>query len=109
MALAEKTFPQHVGARVNLASGGLAAEFGLFGEDAGRILVSCNPDNVLRIQQLATEFGIAAEVLGETIAESLKISLDGQVVVSAGVAELSGAHEGALESALRSELVMADD
>ena len=109
VALAEKTFPKHVGARVNLASGGLATEFALFGEDAGRILVSCNPDNVLRIQQLATEFGIAAEVLGETIAESLKISLDGQVVVSAGVAELSGAHEGALESALRSELVMADD
>ena len=41
VALAEKTFTKGVGARVNLTSNGLPAEFVLFGEDASRILVSC--------------------------------------------------------------------
>src|SRR5580658_1561073 len=43
VALAEKTFAKGVGARVNVASNGLPAEFALFGEDAGRIVVSCTP------------------------------------------------------------------
>ena len=44
VALAEKAFPKGVGARVNLASGGLFAEFALFGEDASRIVISCDPE-----------------------------------------------------------------
>jgi hypothetical protein len=41
--------------------------------------------------------------LGETISEQLEISLDGRVVVSAAVSELSEAYEEALEAALRAE------
>ena len=41
VALAEKALPAGVGAQVNLASGGLFAEFALFGEDASRIVISC--------------------------------------------------------------------
>ena len=51
VALAEKTFAKGMGARVNLASNGLPAEFVLFGEDASRIVLSCDPGNVARIQQ----------------------------------------------------------
>ena len=51
--LAEKTFAKGVGARVNLISNGLPAEFVLFGEDASRILLSCDPEKVSRIQQMA--------------------------------------------------------
>ena len=43
VALAEKAFAKGVGARVNLASDGLPAEFVLFGEDASRIVLSCDP------------------------------------------------------------------
>jgi phosphoribosylformylglycinamidine (FGAM) synthase-like enzyme len=43
VALAEKAFAKGVGARVNLASNGLPAEFVLFGEDASRIMLSCDP------------------------------------------------------------------
>jgi phosphoribosylformylglycinamidine synthase subunit PurL len=109
VALAEKAFAKGVGARVNLASNGLPAEFALFGEDASRIVLSCDPANVSRIQQIAEEHGISADVLGETIPERLEISLDGQVVVSAAVAELYQAYESALESSLRTdpELVAA--
>jgi phosphoribosylformylglycinamidine (FGAM) synthase-like enzyme len=92
-----------VGARVNIASDGLPAEFALFGEDASRIVLSCDPDTVERIQLLAGKHGVSAEVLGETISEQLKISLDGRVVVSAAVSELNGAYEKALEAALRAE------
>jgi phosphoribosylformylglycinamidine synthase len=110
VALAEKTFAKSVGARVNLASNGLPAEFVLFGEDASRILLSCDPSNVARIQQVAGKYGISADVLGETVAERLEISLDGQVVVSARVSDLSQTYESALESWLRTdaELVAAD-
>ncbi len=109
VALAEKTFPKGVGARVNLASGGLFAEFALFGEDASRIVISCDPGNVAGIKHVAGQFGVLAEVIGETIPERLEVSLDGEVVISAGISELSSAYEGALESALRtdSELVVA--
>jgi hypothetical protein len=88
---------------VNFASDGLPAEFALFGEDASRIVLSCHPDMVERIQLLAGEHGVSADVLGETISEQLEISLDGRVVVSAAVSELSEAYEKALEAALRAE------
>jgi phosphoribosylformylglycinamidine synthase len=103
VGLAEKAFPNGVGARVNIASDGLPAEFALFGEDASRIVLSCDPDKVARIQRLAGEHGVSADVLGETISEQLEISLDGRVVVSAAVSELSEAYEKALEAALRAE------
>jgi phosphoribosylformylglycinamidine synthase subunit PurL len=110
VALAEKALPKGVGARVNLASGGLFAEFALFGEDASRIVISCDPGQVARIKEVAEKHGAAAEVIGETIPERLEISLDGRVVISAAVSELSEAYEGALEAALRTdvELVAAD-
>jgi phosphoribosylformylglycinamidine synthase len=110
VALSEKAFARGIGARVNLASNGLPAEFVLFGEDSGRIVVSCDPAHVSRIQQMAEKRGIAADVLGETIPERLEISLDGQVVVSAAVSDLNQAYESALESILQTdpELVAAD-
>ncbi len=110
VALAEKAFPKGVGARVKLASQGLPAEFVLFGEDASRIVISCDPAHVARIQQIAGQHGIAAEVLGETIAERLEISVEGQVAIAASVAELSVTYESALQAALKAdpELVEAE-
>ena len=103
VALAEKALSRGVGARVNLASGGLFAAFALFGEDASRIVISCDLANLARIKEVAEEFGVGAEVIGETIPERLEISLDGTVVISGAVSELSAAYEGALESALRTD------
>jgi phosphoribosylformylglycinamidine synthase len=110
VALAEKAFPAGVGARVNLESGELFAEYVLFGEEASRVLLSCDPANLSRIEQVAGRHGIVADEIGETIPEKLEISLDGTTVISARVAELSAAYEGALEAALRTdpELVVAD-
>jgi phosphoribosylformylglycinamidine synthase len=110
VALAEKAFAKNVGARVNLASGGLPAEYVLFGEDASRIVVSCDPTNISRIKQVVERHGAAAEVVGETIPERLEISVDGRSVLLAAVSELSVDYENALESILRTdpELMAAD-
>jgi len=106
VALAEKALPHGVGARVTLSSNELAAEFVLFGEDAGRIIVSCDPAKVTRIQEIAGGHGVAVEVIGETIPESLEVVLDGQVALSADVAELVAIYEGALQSALQAETTL---
>jgi hypothetical protein len=64
---------------------------------------------VVAIQRVAEKFGIAADVIGETVAGRLEISLDGTLVVSSPVAELSAAYEGALESALRADAGLVAD
>jgi phosphoribosylformylglycinamidine synthase II len=103
VALAEKSFATGVGARVNLVSNGLPVEFVLFGEDASRILLSCDPQNLSRIQQIAKENGIVADVLGETIPDRLEISLDNRLLVSSLISELGAEYEAALESALKAD------
>jgi phosphoribosylformylglycinamidine synthase subunit PurL len=110
VALAEMAFPAGIGVRVNLASGGLPAEFVFFGEDASRILVSCDPANVERIKQIAAESQISADLIGQTIADRMEISLDGRILISFIVSDLKQAHESALESNLRTDpaLVAAD-
>ena len=110
VALAEAGFPNNVGARVNVASGGLFGEFVLFGEDASRIVISCDPAHLARIQEVAGKHGIAADAIGETAPATLNISIDGRIAVSADLASLSNAYESALETALRTdpELVSAD-
>ena len=103
VAVSEKTFAKGVGARVNVLSNGLPPEFVLFGEDASRIVLSCDPEKVSRIQQIAGKHGIGADVIGETIPERLEIVLDGRVVSTAAVSDLSQAYESALESILRTD------
>jgi phosphoribosylformylglycinamidine synthase len=103
VALAEKSFANNIGARVKVLSNGLPPEFVLFGEDASRILLSCDPVKVSRIQQIAKEKGVSAEILGETVPDRLEIILDGETVVSAKISELGAWYEDALEKSLRSD------
>ena len=110
VALAEKAFAKGIGARVSLASNGLPTEFVLFGEDASRILLSCDPEKLTEVQKVAKKHGVSADVLGTTISERLEISLDGRVAVSAAVTDLNDVYESALESALQTdpEMVAAE-
>ncbi len=110
VALAESALPKGVGLKVDLAAQGLPAEFVLFGEDASRVVLSCDRSNLSGIQQIAVKYGLASDIIGETVPEQMEIQLDGRVVVSAGVAELRDVYEGALEKALHTdpEAVAAD-
>jgi phosphoribosylformylglycinamidine synthase subunit PurL len=103
VTLAESAFPNGVGARANLTSQQLPPEFVLFGEDASRIVISCDPGDLARIKQIASKYDVAAEQIGETVSEQLEISVDGAAVVSAAVSDLRAAHEGALEAALKAD------
>jgi len=104
VTLAESGFAKGIGMSVDLTSHGLPPEFALFGEDASRVVISCDRDKLGAIQQIAVKYGIATEMIGETALERMEIRLDGQVVVSVPVSELRDAYEGALERALRTEL-----
>jgi phosphoribosylformylglycinamidine synthase II len=104
ITLAESGFVKAIGMSVDLMSHGLPPEFVLFGEDASRVIISCDRDKLSAIQQVAVKYGIAAELIGETVPERIEIRLDGRPVVSATVSELRDVHEGALEQALQAEL-----
>ena len=95
----EGTRPHTAGAD----SSGLAPEFVLFGEDASRILISCDPGNVARIKEVAAKHAISAEHLGKTGSGNLEIRIAGQAVISASIAELRDVYENALERALKGE------
>jgi phosphoribosylformylglycinamidine synthase len=108
VALAESSFPKGVGFTVTLASLGLPPEYILFGEDASRILISCDPGHLSRIKQLSVKHGLSSELIGETTSEQVEIKLDGRVVLSARVGDLRETYEGALEAVLRAEPVTAE-
>jgi phosphoribosylformylglycinamidine synthase len=103
VALTESGFAKGFGISVDLVSNGLAPEFVLFGEDASRVIISCDQSNLSRIQQVAVKYSLSADVIGQTVSDKVEIRLDGRVVVSASVSELRAGFEGALESALKTD------
>jgi phosphoribosylformylglycinamidine synthase len=110
VALVESALPGGVGLSVRLPGQQVAPEFMLFGEDASRVVLSCDPIQLPRIKQVAEEYGVFADVLGETGSDRVEIAVDSQSVISASVAELREEYEGVLERALRTEprVVAAD-
>ncbi|HSZ63160.1 MAG TPA: phosphoribosylformylglycinamidine synthase subunit PurL [Terriglobales bacterium] len=107
VALVESALPTGVGLTVNLPKRHAALEFPLFAEDASRVVISCDPSHLARIKQVVEEYGLLAEVLGETGSDLVNISVNGQPVISASVAELREAYEGTLGKALRTEAGVA--
>ena len=103
VTLAESGFAHGVGAQVHLSSEELIPEFVLFGEDPSRIVISCDPQNVLRIKEVAVKYGVSAEPIGETVQDKFEIRVAGEVAVSAAVSELRESWSRALEQALHTE------
>ena len=87
--------------KVNAES--LPAECVLFGEDATQVVVSCDPEKVERIQQIAVKYGVSTLTVGATVPENLTIAVDGRTVVSAAVSELKASWSGSLQRALHLE------
>ena len=100
---AECGFARGIGAQVELHSNGLIPEFMLFGEDASRVLISCDPQDVPRIQQLAVRYDLSAAQIGSTVPEQFEIRVDGTPAATASVSELRDAWAHALERALHVE------
>jgi phosphoribosylformylglycinamidine (FGAM) synthase-like enzyme len=103
VALAKTAFARGVGCKVELGSRELPLECVLFGEDASRIVISCDQARAARIKEVAAKHGVSVEALGKTVIGTIEITVDGSAVVSAKIAELQGEYKDALERALRSE------
>jgi phosphoribosylformylglycinamidine synthase subunit PurL len=103
VALAESAFPRNVGAEIDLNSNGLFAEGLLFGEAAGRVLISCDSKKTGNIQQIAVKWGVRADRAGRTVPEKLMIRIDGTQAVSANVSDLRQVWDTALARALHTE------
>jgi len=103
VTLAECGFARGIGAEVNLGSGGLVPEFVLFGEDASRILISCDPASVARIKEVAIRYALSAEQIGSTVPDNLEIQVDGRLAAAVAVSELKRVWANALEEALHTE------
>jgi len=109
VTLAEASLPNGIGARLELSQD-LPAEFVLFGEDASRVVISCDRSKLSGIQQVAAKYGLSAAEIGETVPGQLEIKLHSKLVVSATIGELRDVYESALETVLRTdpELLAAD-
>jgi phosphoribosylformylglycinamidine synthase subunit PurL len=103
VALAEAAFPAGVGAEIDLTSGSSPAEMVLFGEEASRIVVTCDPEKAASIKQIAVKWGLRADRLGHTIPEKLVVRIDGKTAVAASVLELTQVWDTALTGALHAE------
>ena len=103
VTVAESGFARGVGAQIDVASGGLVREFVLFGEDASRILISCDRKYLERIKEIAEQNRVWAENIGSTFPDNLEISVDGKVAAVAPVLELKNDWATALQRALHTE------
>jgi phosphoribosylformylglycinamidine synthase subunit PurL len=100
VALAESSFPLNVGADVDLNSNESFAEAVLFGEQASRILITCDLQKAEIIQRTALQWGLKADRIGRTVPENLTIKLDGKVAVHASVSDLRDVWDSALSQSL---------
>jgi phosphoribosylformylglycinamidine synthase subunit PurL len=103
VALVECALPAGIGLNAKLQKGQAVLEFPLFAEDASRVVISCDPIHLPRIKQVMEEYGVFADVLGETGGDKVEIAVDGEPLISASLSGLREAYEGALEKALRTE------
>jgi phosphoribosylformylglycinamidine synthase subunit PurL len=93
----------YIGAEVDLNSNGVFTEGVLFGENASRVVISCDPKKASIIQQIAVKWGVRADRIGRTIPEKLVVSIDGRQAVSAKVSDLRQVWDTALLKALHVE------
>ena len=103
VAFAECSFPAGIGAILTLPETETADELALFAEDAGRIVISCDPAKTQDIKKTAGNQGITAELLGQTQAENLEIKRGRRILVNTSVSELKKVWSDALKIALHSE------
>jgi phosphoribosylformylglycinamidine synthase len=97
VALAECCMPGGVGAEVEVPAARRPDET-LFGEGGGRVIVSCAPRDVERLEALVPG-GLSAVRIGET--GGVAVTMGSETVrVTASIAELTAAYEAAIPGAL---------
>ncbi|NMB17400.1 MAG: phosphoribosylformylglycinamidine synthase II, partial [Firmicutes bacterium] len=81
VALVECCLSSGMGAQVELPPDKIRLDAILFGETPSRVVVSCSPQRVNRLQELASEHGVPCLVLGEVGEQELVICQDqGEII-----------------------------
>ena len=104
VALAESCLRNEIGAEVALPDSSDPAEIALYGEQASRVVVSCDPRNRESINNLAAKYSLKAEFLGQTGGDRLVIRRGSADTVSVYVGDIKNEWGQALESAIHSDL-----
>jgi phosphoribosylformylglycinamidine synthase len=79
--------------------------FGLFAEPASTMLVSADPSHASKILDLAGEYSFFAARIGTTGGKRLEISVYGDPLISAPLADLRKPWSSALEATLHGEVL----
>jgi phosphoribosylformylglycinamidine synthase len=100
VAVLESAFGGNLGCRLDLTRGDLRLDGLLFGETAGRIVVTVEPEAEGSLAKLAATHRVSLTKLGLTGSPYIVVQVDGELVVDTEAAQLRAIHEGALEAAL---------
>ena len=85
-----------------LQKGALRLDSLLFGESAGRIVVSVAPDGEEALRTLCATHRVPLAKIGVTGGKRVTVSVDGAPLLDADAGELAAIHGGSLEKALNS-------
>ncbi|MDP1831314.1 MAG: phosphoribosylformylglycinamidine synthase subunit PurL [Geothrix sp.] len=96
----ESAFGGEMGCQLMLSCGGLRLDSLLFGETAGRIVVSVGPEGEGSLATLCATHRVPIAKIGTTGGPRITLAVDGQPLLDADAAELKDLHAMALETAL---------
>ncbi len=96
----ESAFSGEMGCQLMLSRQGLRFDSLLFGESAGRIVVSLNPEGESSLAKLACTHRVPLAKIGTTGGSRITVAVDGKPLLDAEAVELKGIYADALETAL---------
>ena len=100
VTILESAFASDMGCRLELTRGALRVDGLLFGESAGRIVVTVAPEGEGSLAKLAATHRMPLTRLGVTGGLHTVLQLDGDVIVDVETSDLKAIHANALELAL---------
>jgi phosphoribosylformylglycinamidine synthase len=96
----ESAFGGGMGCHLMLNKGSLRLDSLLFGESAGRIVVTVSPEGEGSLATLCATHRVPLAKIGATGGARVTLAVDGQPLLDAEVRDLKALHDGALERAL---------
>jgi phosphoribosylformylglycinamidine synthase len=107
VAFARGCIQNGIGAQIELPFKDTYEAEHLFRETGALAVLTCSPDRLERVRELASEYGPDVIQVGRTGGPDLRIRLYGKDQIDCSVVELSSAYSGTLESQLGAEVVTA--
>ncbi len=80
----------------------LPAELALFGEGGARAVVSCSPEMLARVTQIAAQYGVKTRQIGTVTRGQFRIQYNGGTVIEGTVGSFQQVWSGSLAAALKS-------